>query len=86
MSVYLFLAPSHAKVNIDIVHHLYLSEFKKTYPDAKLIGVAETLERMEDKALKFDGGKPPDTPFICYLILDDLHSLGERFSRHQIWF
>ena len=43
--------------NADIVHHLYLSEFKKAYPEAKLIGVEETLHRSADKTLKFDGGK-----------------------------
>jgi hypothetical protein len=41
----------------DIVHHLYLSEFKKAYPEAKLLGVDGTPSRMEDKALEFDGGE-----------------------------
>lgn len=48
------LQSSHKK---DIVHHLFLPEFKKAYPEAKLIGIAETLDRSEDKSLKFDGSK-----------------------------
>jgi hypothetical protein len=34
-----------------------LSEFKKAYPEAKLLGVEGTSTRMGDKALKFDGGE-----------------------------
>jgi hypothetical protein len=49
--------PFLIREQLDVVHHLYLPEFKKAYPDAKLIGVEETLHRSEDKTLKFDGGK-----------------------------
>ncbi|KAI5996487.1 hypothetical protein F5J12DRAFT_922376 [Pisolithus orientalis] len=53
-------------INADAVHHLFLGEFKRAYPDAKLIGVADTLKRIDDKSIKFDGlwGRdPPDTEY-----------------------
>jgi hypothetical protein len=53
-------------VNADMVHHLFLPEFKKAYPKAKLLGVEAALQRSEDKSLKFDGifGKDPaDTKY-----------------------
>jgi hypothetical protein len=40
-----------------MVHYLFLPEFKKAYPAAKLIGVEEALQRLGDKALKFDGSE-----------------------------
>ncbi|KAH7917921.1 hypothetical protein BV22DRAFT_1025496, partial [Leucogyrophana mollusca] len=53
-------------VGADAVHYLYLAEFKKEYPDAKLIGIADALPKMPDKNIKFDGvwGRdPPDTKY-----------------------
>ncbi|KAF9226374.1 hypothetical protein BS17DRAFT_749779 [Gyrodon lividus] len=53
-------------INPDAVHHLYLSEFKRAYPDAKVIGVADTIRRMKDQTFRFDGlwGRdPPDTQY-----------------------
>jgi hypothetical protein len=42
-------------INPDIVHHLYLSEFKMAYPNAKVIGVEDTVKRMTEKSFPFDG-------------------------------
>lgn len=39
----------------DAVHHLFLAEYKREYPDAKLIGVAALVAKR--KELKFDGGE-----------------------------
>lgn len=61
-------------VNPDIVHHLYLPEFKKAYPEAKLIGVEETLHRSADKTLKFDGVWGRDPPDTKYGFEDDIQS------------
>jgi hypothetical protein len=41
-------------------------EFKKAYPDAKLVAPAATVERCADQTLSFDGiwGKdPPETKY-----------------------
>ncbi|KAF9239306.1 hypothetical protein BU15DRAFT_74724 [Melanogaster broomeanus] len=53
-------------INPDAVHHLFLPEFKRAYPDAKVIGVADTIARMKDQAVPFDGlwGRDPsDTQY-----------------------
>lgn len=39
----------------DVVHHLFLGDFKKEYPQAKVIGVEGLPEKKPD--LKFDGGE-----------------------------
>lgn len=39
------------------MHHLYLGDFKKEYPEAKLIAPEAAIIRHDDKDLKFDGGK-----------------------------
>jgi len=67
----------------DIVHHLYLPEFKKAYPEAKLLGVDGTLGRMEDKTFKFDGGKIVSSASLN-LTLQQLHSLGQGCAKHEI--
>jgi len=49
-------------VGADAVHSLYLSEFKKAYPEAKLIGVPEHLSKSHLKDVEFDGvyGRDPE--------------------------
>ncbi|KAL5498480.1 hypothetical protein ACEPAH_1833 [Sanghuangporus vaninii] len=49
-------------VGADAVHNLFLPEFKKTYPDAKLLGVPDHLSKPDLKELKFDGvyGRDPE--------------------------
>ncbi|KAG2111792.1 hypothetical protein BD769DRAFT_1580765 [Suillus cothurnatus] len=53
-------------IGADAVHHLFLGEFKRAYPNAKLIGVEGAIKNMSDKSLQFDGlwGRdPPDTNY-----------------------
>ncbi|KAJ7484474.1 hypothetical protein FB451DRAFT_85628 [Mycena latifolia] len=52
-------------VHPDAYHHMYLAEFKKSYPSAKLIAPAATVARA-DKTLVFDGvwgSDPPETKY-----------------------
>lgn len=42
-------------INPDSVHHLYLLDFKMAYPNAKVIGVEDTVKRMNEKSFPFDG-------------------------------
>lgn len=46
-----------------------MPEFKRAYPEAKLLGVEGTLRRSVDKTLKFDGSKVLSLPSL-YLNLD----------------
>nr|AXF50747.1 PGM-like protein [Inonotus obliquus] len=49
-------------IGADAVHNLFLPEFKKAYPNAKLLGVPDHLSKPNLKDLKFDGvyGKDPE--------------------------
>lgn len=38
-----------------VLNPAMIGEFKKAYPNAKLIGVAAALPNMSDKSLRFDG-------------------------------
>ncbi|EGO03479.1 hypothetical protein SERLA73DRAFT_174974 [Serpula lacrymans var. lacrymans S7.3] len=53
-------------VGPDAVHYLFLPQFKKAYPDAKLIAVADVANKLSDKSLRFDGlwgQDPADTKY-----------------------
>ncbi|KAF9530013.1 hypothetical protein CPB83DRAFT_851435 [Crepidotus variabilis] len=52
-------------VSPDAVHHLYLSEFKRTYPSAKLIATAAAIQRHGDPK-QFDGAWGRDEPIAKY--------------------
>ncbi|KAJ7098319.1 hypothetical protein C8R44DRAFT_811332 [Mycena epipterygia] len=59
------LGPVQYIISADAVHHLFLGEFKKAYPTAKVIAPAAAVARA-DKTLAFDGvwGRdPPDTKY-----------------------
>ena len=42
----------------DIVHHLYLGEFSKAYPEAKVIGVEGLAAKKKKEGLTLAGGTP----------------------------
>jgi len=46
----------------DAVHHLYLGEFRKSYPTAKVIGVEPLIAKKEPEGIHFTGtyGKDPE--------------------------
>ncbi|TDL21952.1 hypothetical protein BD410DRAFT_789034 [Rickenella mellea] len=54
------LGPVKYIVGPDSVHYLFLREFKKAYPQAKLIGVETLLKKNELADLKFDGAYGAD--------------------------
>ncbi|KAJ7931157.1 hypothetical protein B0H13DRAFT_2528084 [Mycena leptocephala] len=59
------LGPVQYIIGADAGHHLFLGEFKKAYPTAKLMAPADAVARA-DKSLVFDGvwGRdPPDTKY-----------------------
>ncbi|KDQ60122.1 hypothetical protein JAAARDRAFT_32495 [Jaapia argillacea MUCL 33604] len=49
------LGPVKYIVGADAVHHLYLGDYKKAYPEAKLISVDEAIAKKKEEGLKFDG-------------------------------
>ncbi|KAF7291856.1 hypothetical protein MIND_01210800 [Mycena indigotica] len=66
------LGPVQYIVGADAVHHLFLGEFKRAYPSAKLIAPAAVLERTNDKSLQFDGVWGRDPPETIYGFEDDI--------------
>ncbi|OCB83911.1 hypothetical protein A7U60_g9117 [Sanghuangporus baumii] len=58
-------------VGADAVHNLFLPEFKKTYPDAKLLGVPDHLSKPDLKELKFDGGEPKSQANVSCMSSDN---------------
>ncbi|KAG8717956.1 hypothetical protein FRC09_013382 [Ceratobasidium sp. 395] len=55
------IGPVKYIIGADAVHHLYLAEYKKLYPDAKVIGVPGLVQKKEG-VVKFDGvyGRDPE--------------------------
>ncbi|KAJ7598658.1 hypothetical protein C8J56DRAFT_814825 [Mycena floridula] len=66
------LGPVKWIVAADILHHMFLAEFKKAYPDAKLIGVEGLGEKKKAEGVELDGGK--STNHLPYVKLTDLLS------------
>ncbi|KAL0955753.1 hypothetical protein HGRIS_001968 [Hohenbuehelia grisea] len=56
----------------DAVHHLFLSEFKKAYPDAKVIGVEALVEKKKKEGLVLDGAYGSDPTDTLYGFEDEV--------------
>jgi len=60
------LGPVKWIVGPDLGHYLYLAEFKKAYPEAKVIGVKGLIEKVKAHGLTLDGAygsDPADTKY-----------------------
>ena len=81
------LGPVKYIIGPDSVHHLFLGEFKKAYPDAKLIAPEAAIERFEDKTLKVDGKFGADPPGTLYGFENDiLHCYFSGFANKDVAF
>ncbi|PWN51553.1 hypothetical protein IE53DRAFT_367963 [Violaceomyces palustris] len=58
----------------DNVHHLYLSEYAKSYPSAKLIGVEGLEEKKKEEGLCFHGVYGRDPEGTLYGFEDEIQS------------
>ncbi|KXN86658.1 hypothetical protein AN958_09836 [Leucoagaricus sp. SymC.cos] len=85
------LGPVQFIVGADAVHHLFLGEYKKEYPSAKVIAPEAARPRLEDKSLNFDGAwgrDPPDTKYgfeelrLGTRLLPSAQLETEHFSSH----
>ncbi|KAJ7089286.1 hypothetical protein B0H15DRAFT_840242 [Mycena belliarum] len=65
------LGPVQYIIGADAVHHLFLGEFKKAYPTAKLIAPEAAIARA-DKTLVFDGVWGRDAPDTAYGFEEDV--------------
>ncbi|KAF8217781.1 hypothetical protein K438DRAFT_1925147 [Mycena galopus ATCC 62051] len=75
------LGPVEYIIGVNSVHNLYLGEFKRAYPNAKLFAPAAALERCSDKTLSFDGVWGRDPPETQYGFEGDIQAC--YFSGHK---
>ncbi|KAG1868459.1 hypothetical protein F4604DRAFT_1775651 [Suillus subluteus] len=74
-------------IGADAVHHLFLGEFKRAYPNAKLIGVEGAIGNMSDKSLRFDGLWGRDPPGTNYGFEDEIkHCYFSGFRNEDVAF
>ncbi|KAF9456598.1 hypothetical protein BDZ94DRAFT_1285673 [Collybia nuda] len=80
------LGPVKYIMGADAVHHLFLSDYKRTYPDAKLIAPKEAVENHENKQLKFDGVWGTDPAGTKYGFEDEVCSFFSGFKNKDVAF
>lgn len=68
-------------IGADAVHHLFLGDFKREYPSAKLIAVEEAIKKKTAEGLKFDGAWGSDPVGTKYGFENDIQHC--YFSGHQ---
>ncbi|KAG1900311.1 uncharacterized protein F5891DRAFT_309708 [Suillus fuscotomentosus] len=74
-------------IGADAVHHMFLGEFKRAYPNAKLIGVEDAIKNMSDKDLQFDGLWGRDLPSRNYGFEDEIkHCYFSGFRNKDVAF
>jgi hypothetical protein len=60
------MGPVKYIIGPDSVHHLFLGQFQKAYPEAKLIAVQEAIEKKTAEGLRFDGAWGKDASGTKY--------------------
>jgi len=65
----------------DAGHHMYLGEFKKEWPNAKVIGVETLVEKKKAEGLKFDGVYGTDPSDTKYGFEDEIQAC--YFSKYK---
>ncbi|KAF5318766.1 hypothetical protein D9619_011061 [Psilocybe cf. subviscida] len=74
-------------VGADEVHHLFLGDYKKAYPNAKLIAPVSAIERHNDLALHFEGAWGRDPPETKYGFEDEIeHCYFSGFKNKDVAF
>ncbi|KAJ7731144.1 hypothetical protein DFH07DRAFT_847740 [Mycena maculata] len=68
------LGPVKWIMGADAVHHLFLGQFKKAYPEAKVIGVAALVEKKKKDGLQLDGAYGADAPDTKYGFEDEIYA------------
>ncbi|KAI0747087.1 hypothetical protein C8Q80DRAFT_1121727 [Daedaleopsis nitida] len=66
------MGPVKWLIGADAVHHLFLGEFKKAYPDAKIVAVDEAIKEHAAEGLKADGAWGADLPNTKYGFEEDI--------------
>ncbi|KAF8341911.1 hypothetical protein F5887DRAFT_975605 [Amanita rubescens] len=81
------LGPVRYIIGADSVHRMFLSEFKKAYPNAKLVAPQAAIENYHDTNLKFDGAWGADPPDTKYGFEDEIkHRYFSGFRNKDVAF
>jgi hypothetical protein len=81
------MGPVKYIIGADMVHHLYLRDFKKAFPEAKLIAPVSVLERPGNTDLKLDGAWGKDPEGTKYGFEDDIqHCYFSGFKNKDVAF
>ncbi|EJF63626.1 hypothetical protein DICSQDRAFT_101499 [Dichomitus squalens LYAD-421 SS1] len=81
------LGPVKWIIGPDAVHHLFLGDFKKEFPEAKLIAVDEAIQKKKKEGLQFDGAWGKDSPDTKYGFEDDIkHCYFSGFKNKDVAF
>ncbi|KAJ6616433.1 hypothetical protein B0H10DRAFT_2036979 [Mycena sp. CBHHK59/15] len=64
----------------DAVHHMFLGQFKKVYPEAKVIGVEALVAKKKAEGLTLDGAYGADPPETKYGFEDEVRHGSSYFS------
>jgi len=79
------IGPVKYIIGPDSVHYLFLGEFKKEYPDAKLIAVEDAIQKKPE--LSFDGSWGKDAPDTKYGFEDSIqHCYFSGFGNKDVAF
>ncbi|CAL1708834.1 unnamed protein product [Somion occarium] len=74
-------------IGADAVHYMFLGEFKKAYPNAKVIAVADAADKVAKEDLKFDGAWGSDPPDTQYGFEDEIkHCYFSGFQNKDVAF
>ncbi|EMD34752.1 hypothetical protein CERSUDRAFT_116952 [Gelatoporia subvermispora B] len=74
-------------VGADSVHYLYLDEFKKAYPQAKLVAEKDAIKKQADTGLNFDGAWGSDPAGTQYGFESDIkHCYFSGFKNKDVAF
>ncbi|EPQ53608.1 hypothetical protein GLOTRDRAFT_78633 [Gloeophyllum trabeum ATCC 11539] len=81
------LGPVKYIVGADAVHTLYLGEFKRAYPNAKLVAVQEAIKKKQNEGLMFDGAWGADPAGTEYGFESDIqHCYFSGFKNKDVAF
>ncbi|KAI0826413.1 hypothetical protein BC629DRAFT_77995 [Irpex lacteus] len=77
------LGPVRYIVGADAVHHMFLAQFKKQYPEAKLIAPQDAISTVQQSTpdVNFDGAWGKDEPSTKYGFEDEIEH--QYFPGHQ---
>ncbi|KAF8886151.1 hypothetical protein BD779DRAFT_1662749 [Infundibulicybe gibba] len=77
------MGPVKYIIGANAQHYLFLGEFKKAYPDAKLIAPQGAINKVEDASFSFDGAWGKDPADTQYGFEGDIKALFFSWFKNQ---